>query len=190
MAKDKRAEVAKRNRPPAAEVGIRLRATSAKPIQVAHLDTPPRYKRRERIHPRRFLPRVKEGNERAFHSSTTPVVFHQARPLTALQRAATDDLTLIVNTELVEPGQQQLASNVGEPSLAAKDQVAFYTGNWYAARSTDGGQTFQYINPFTAFPDPPNLGYCCDQVVNYIASIDTFVWLLQYGPKSGPDADN
>jgi hypothetical protein len=97
---------------------------------------------------------------------------------------------LVTNTELAQPGQQQLASSVNEPSVAANGQVVMYTGNWYAARSADGGQTFQYIDPFTAFPDPPNLGYCCDQVVNYIASIDTFVWLLQYGPKTGPQADN
>jgi hypothetical protein len=104
--------------------------------------------------------------------------------------AATDDVRLVTNTELAQPGQQQLASSVDEPSVAANGPVVMYTGNWYAARSADGGQTFQYIDPFTAFPDPPNLGYCCDQVVNYIASIDTFVWLLQYGPKTGPEADN
>jgi hypothetical protein len=68
--------------------------------------------------------------------------------------------------------------------------VVFQTGNWYAARSVDGGQTFQYLDPYTAFPDPPNLGFCCDQVVNYVASIDMFVWLLQYGSKSGSQANN
>ena len=170
---------------------LRLRAPSAKAIQVKHLDAPPRYKRRERIHPRRVLPRVKQGKERGFHSATQQVVFHQPRPLAAMVRAAaTDELTLVTNTELVPPGQQQLASSVGEPSVTMNGQVVLYTGNWYAARSTDGGQTFQYIDPFTAFPDPPNLGYCCDQMVNYIPSIDTFVWLLQYAPKTGPQADN
>jgi hypothetical protein len=178
----------KEARTPVAE--IRLRAPSAKAIQVKHLEVPPPHKRRERIHPRRVLPRVKEGKERGFHSTTQPVVFHQPRPLAAIVRAATDDLTLVTNTELAQPGQQQLASSVDEPSVAVSGQVVFYTGNWYAARSTDGGQNFQYVDPFTAFPDPPNLSYCCDQVVNYITSIDTFVWLLQYGPKTGPQADN
>jgi hypothetical protein len=117
------------------------------------------------------------------------VVFHPLRALAAI-RAATDDLTVVTNTALVQPGQQQLASSVGEPSMSINGQVVLYTGNWYAARSIDGGQTFQYIDPFSAFPNPPNLGFCCDQVVNYIASIDTFVWLLQYGPQAGPDADN
>jgi hypothetical protein len=101
-----------------------------------------------------------------------------------------DNLSLVTNTELNGPGQQQLAANVDEPSVSANAQVVFYTGNWYAARSADGGRTFEYIDPFHAFPDPPNLSFCCDQVVNYIPDIDTFVWLLQYGPRQGPDANN
>ena len=46
--------------------------------------------------------------------------------------------------------------------------------------SSDGGQTFQFVDPTTAFPDPPGQQFCCDQVVHYIKKIDTFVWLLQY----------
>ncbi|HYL73857.1 MAG TPA: hypothetical protein VEU96_06605 [Bryobacteraceae bacterium] len=168
---------------------IRLRAVSPKPHIVKHLDVPPPYQRRESIHPRRILPRVREGKEREFHSATERVF---ARPLAMTMglRAATDELAVVTNIELAGPGQKHLASNVGEPSVAVNDQVVVYTGNWYAARSADGGQSFQFIDPFTAFPDPPNLGFCCDQVVNYIAAIDTFVWLLQYGPKNGVEADN
>jgi hypothetical protein len=33
--------------------------------------------------------------------------------------------------------------------------------------------------------DPQGVTFCCDQVVNYIPSIDTFVWLMQYGPSTG-----
>jgi hypothetical protein len=64
--------------------------------------------------------------------------------------------------------------------VATNGQVVFYTGNWYAAVSTDGGATFRFVDPFNAFPDPPQMGFCCDQVVQYIPKIDTFVWLLQY----------
>jgi hypothetical protein len=174
------------------KASVQLKAVTAKPVKVKHLDAPPQPRvKRERIHPRRILPRVREGKERAFHSATREISFHlQSQAFSPTIRAATDDVTVVTNTELVQPGQQDLASSVGEPSVAANGQVVVYTGNWYAARSADGGQTFQYIDPFTAFPDPPNLGYCCDQVVNYIAAIDTFVWLLQYGPKTGPQADN
>ena len=169
---------------------VRLSSPSQRPVQVRHVHTPPRYEQRQSIHRRRILPRVKEGKEREFHSQTREVTYHLQRALPVGRRDTTDDLTIVTNTELTQPGQQDLASSVGEPSVAANGQVVMYTGNWYAARSADSGQSFQFIDPFTAFPDPPNLGYCCDQVVNYIAAIDTFVWLLQYGPKSGPDADN
>src|SRR5260370_39869168 len=34
--------------------------------------------------------------------------------------------------------------------------------------------------------DPEGVTFCCDQVVNYVPPpVDTFVWLLQYGPRSG-----
>jgi hypothetical protein len=100
--------------------------------------------------------------------------------------AAADELALIVNSELSGPAQQDTASNVGEPSAAVNGNVVFYTGNWYAAMSVDGGATFRYIDPATSFRDPgPNSQFCCDQVVHYISKIDTFVWLLQYGPDTG-----
>jgi len=111
------------------------------------------------------------------------------RPLAVAvpRRAATDELVLVTNTELTGPAQQDTASNVGEPSTAMNGQVVFYTGNWYAASSPDGGNTFQYLDPATVFKqfDPPGSQFCCDQVVNYIPQIDMFVWLLQYGPESG-----
>src|SRR5579883_1281902 len=168
---------------------LELKPPVAKPVKVQHFPAPPRYERRERIHPRRILPRVREGREREFHSLSDPVAFYPLRTLAA-PRAATDDVILVTNTPLTQPAQQQLASSVGEPSTAINGSVVMYTGNWYAARSLDGGKTFDFIDPFRSFPDPPNLGFCCDQVVNYIRAIDTFVWLLQYGPNSGPDADN
>ena len=176
---------------PTAKTGVvRLLSPSKQSIQVKHLNEPLRYIRRERIHPRRVLPRVKEGREREFHSLTSPLSSHLQTAFVGGPQAATDTLTILTNMGLDGPGQKQLASTVGEPSVSAAGQVVMYTGNWYAARSADGGQTFQYIDPFTSFPDPPNLSYCCDQIVNYIASIDTFVWLLQYGPKTGPQTDN
>jgi hypothetical protein len=186
----RRKSSAKRAKRQAQAMGARLQVPEPKPVLVKYMNAPPPFKRRENIHARRVLPRVREGREREFHSVTgRAMLLPPATRLFALQAAA-DDLTVVTNTELPEPGLQQLASNVGEPSVAVSGDVVFYTGNWYAARSVDGGQTFQFLDPFNAFPDPPNLGFCCDQVVNYIASIDTFVWLLQYSPKSGPEADN
>src|SRR5260370_12270707 len=83
------------------------------------------------------------------------------------RRATTDDLTLVTNTELTGPGQKQLASSVGEPSVSAVNAVVMYTGNWYAARSVDGAQTFQYIHPFPSFPHPPNPPYLSAHGLHY-----------------------
>jgi hypothetical protein len=186
MANTKRPAKARVSEKPRA-AGTRLISPSGQPFQVKHFEAPPRYPKRERIHPRRRLPRVVEGKERAFHSTTAPILLQQAM---LAPKATTGDLSLVTNTPLTQPGQQQLASSVGEPSVSINGSVVLYTGNWYAAFSTDSGKSFQFLDPFKAFPNPPNLVFCCDQVVNYIASIDTFVWLLQYGPQSGPDADN
>ncbi|WP_143266808.1 hypothetical protein [Paraburkholderia caledonica] len=54
------------------------------------------------------------------------------------------------------------------------------TANLYLKYSTDGGSTFTTVSNFsTVFGDQPDGGYCCDQVVHYIPSIDRLVWLIQ-----------
>lgn len=65
-------------------------------------------------------------------------------------------------------------SDVNEPSVAQNGNDVFYTGNWYAALSTDGGNTFSYINPFTDMPT-----FCCDQDVIYDPSRDMTIWYRQ-----------
>src|SRR5215470_3329530 len=162
-----------------------LRQAFDTPVQVKHLDMPVRHIVAKRIHPRRILPRVREGAEREFHSATSRVAIRR-EALTAARLAATDELTVVTNVELTSPQQQDTASNVGEPSVAVNGNVVFYSGNWYAAMSSDGGNTFSYINPTAEFSGPSaESQFCCDQVVNYIAAIDTFVWLMQYGPETG-----
>jgi len=166
----------------------RLASPAPGPQKVRYAPAPAPASRSDSIHPRRILPKVREGREREFHSATralslTPPAMRASGPAGA-------DLVISVNTPLPQPAGQRLASNVGEPSLAANGDVVFFTGNWYAARSLDGGRTFEFLDPFTAFQNPPNLQFCCDQVVQYVASIDTFVWLMQYSPQQGPQADN
>src|SRR6266436_2746196 len=161
---------------------IRLIPKSDQPVRVPPLVEPPRIDRPKRIHRRHLLPLVKEGMEREFHSNTPPLALTRSLPM-----AVGGDVVLVRDVELTSPAAQDTASNVGEPSTAINDQIVFYTSNWYAAVSTDAGQTFRFINPETAFQasDPPNSSFCCDQVVHYIKAIDTFVWLLQYGPDTG-----
>jgi len=48
------------------------------------------------------------------------------------------------------------------------------TGNWWAARSTDGGNTFSYLDPFSDFSN-----FCCDQDVIYNDKHDVWIWYRQ-----------
>src|SRR5215831_15503950 len=149
-------------------------------VQVRHLDTPPRITRPKRIHARRLLPFVPEGKERGVHSQSTRAFIHR-------REDAGQNIQITLNTALTQPGQNRTAANVGEPSVSINGDVVFFTGNWYAAVSVDGGQTFKFIDPNSmAQPnDPQGVTFCCDQVVNYMPSIDTFMWLMQYGPSTG-----
>jgi hypothetical protein len=77
------------------------------------------------------------------------------------------------------------ANNMGS-SVGGKDLVNFYTGNSFAARSTDGGATWTYVDPFSGFPE-----FCCDQVAIYDGARDLFLWLrVGYPSSSGGNYGN
>lgn len=164
-----------------------LPRASDQPVMVRHLPAPPTFQKPKRVHARRTLPLIREGVERNARSEWSASRYLAPREFAAPMLDASQDIALFKNTALTQAGAQDTASNVGEPSVAMNGSVVFYTGNWYAAMSSDGGNTFQYIDPASAFvaSDPPNSHFCCDQVATYIPSIDTFVWLLQYGPDTG-----
>jgi hypothetical protein len=72
-------------------------------------------------------------------------------------------------------------SSVNEPSLANLGGYVFYTGNWYAARSSVGGSglgiappDWTYINPYAGFSD-----FCCDQDVIADRGRHIFLWYRQ-----------
>lgn len=73
-------------------------------------------------------------------------------------------------------GGSTYASYTQEPSTDANGSNIFQTGNWYATRSTDGGSTWSYLDPFTMFGS----GFCCDQVTQYDPATGRQFWLLQY----------
>ena len=58
-----------------------------------------------------------------------------------------------------------------EPSVANRGDEVFYTGNKYAARSTDGGSTWLYVKPDADFPN-----FCCDQDVIYDEGRNLLFW--------------
>jgi hypothetical protein len=64
-------------------------------------------------------------------------------------------------------------STIDEPSLANNGPIVFYTRNWYAARSTTSGSTWQFVNPFTMSD------FCCDQDVVFDKNHEIFLWYRQ-----------
>lgn len=87
----------------------------------------------------------------------------------------------IYKSTLVSPVDPR--SIIGEPSLANKGPIVFVTGNWYAARSTDFGATWKYVNPFTMSD------FCCDQDVIYDKNHGIFLWYRQ-GIASSTTGEN
>ena len=87
------------------------------------------------------------------------------------------DLLFFQNSVVKPTGTS--TSLVGEPSVAQVHDTALQTGNWYAARSIDSGETWSYISPYTTFSATDG-GFCCDQRAIYIPSADITIWFLQY----------
>jgi hypothetical protein len=72
-------------------------------------------------------------------------------------------------------------SLVNEPSVSSNGSSILETWNWHTAYSTNSGASFNYIDPYTAFPDAFG-HFCCDQLAYYDPSRDLFIWVLQYSP--------
>jgi hypothetical protein len=71
------------------------------------------------------------------------------------------------------------ASSIVEPTGGVNaNNVVFAAGNWFAAYSTNNGVSFNTVNPTTIFPNDA-IGFCCDQIIQYVPKIDRFIWLLQ-----------
>ena len=112
-------------------------------------------------------------------TATSTVV--QSAPIaqTAVAEAAGPIIFLANNSLGLTSGSTNgTASTVAEPSGATGGGVVFAAANWTAAYSTDGGVTFTQLDPTTIFPST-GVGFCCDQIVQYVPSIDRFIWLMQ-----------
>ncbi len=151
-------------------------------LEVDYLEKARKFVHRKKIHPRREIPPVPIGEEvndknptRAMALSR-PQSFASAKALSdsmtaAAPMAATDNITLVKNVQLDDVATEDTASHVCEPSLATNGDVVFYTGNWFAAISVDGGGTFRFVDPTSMFPASLNHDFCCDQVVQYIKKL-------------------
>jgi hypothetical protein len=93
--------------------------------------------------------------------------------------SAPGDFTLFRNVDYGATIKANTSGLTGEPAAANSGPIVFSTGNWWAAISGDGGQSFQFVNPYTMFPASYG-GFCCDQITVYDPSRDIFIWSLQY----------
>lgn len=64
-----------------------------------------------------------------------------------------------------------------ETSVAQAFKTIFYTGNYFAAYSADGGQTYGAVSPFQLAKSVGHR-FCCDQVAHYMPAANTMVWVL------------
>ena len=79
---------------------------------------------------------------------------------------------IFVNNKVVD--MKSVSSlTYNEPSLAKKGNIIFYTGNQYAARSSDGGSSWTYVSL------PNDMPNNADQHVLYDFSHDIFIWYNQ-----------
>lgn len=104
---------------------------------------------------------------------------------TLAQKAPLGDpgtVTFVTNNGLglTSGGFNGTTSNIAEPSGGASAAgVVFASANWDAAFSTNGS-TFTQLDPTTIFNTPNDpVGFCCDQIVQYVPSVNLFIWFLQ-----------
>jgi hypothetical protein len=130
-------------------------------------------------------PKARQAQWLQMPPETAVTSVSQAMMLQAL--AAPGDFTLFRNTQLRSFIPITASGIFNEPTAANRGAIVFQTGNTYAALSTDGGTTFQYIDPRTQFPNLYG-GFCCDQVAVYDPSRDLMFWLLLYERNSTQNA--
>ena len=90
------------------------------------------------------------------------------------------------DTNLSQASVGGQTGDVDEPSVSNNGNVVLYTGNWYAAVSTDAGNSFTFTNPFSDFPASYR-GFCCDQATIYDPSRNISIWSLLYVPEHAGD---
>jgi hypothetical protein len=143
------------------------------------LRTEPDFVRRSSILPATDVPRLPPKLvTRARPSAQTPDQSNTGESQSAAPGAMTYFLTHDQGSFAGE-----LKSNINEPAVANAGSNVFVTSNWDAAYSTDGGNTFALVNPYSIFPSMDG-GFCCDQTAIYDHTRDIVAWSLLY-IKSG-----
>jgi hypothetical protein len=143
-------------------------------------------------------PPTPEGEPRSLHPKTPNSAGVQDPKITSYPGNANGAAAVgfVINTQS-NGTNQNFPPDPSAVGSGSSSNVVLATGNLYMKYSTNGGSTFTTIsNLSTIFGDQPDGGYCCDQVVHYIPSIDRFVWLIQTNQKTdskgnvtGPNSD-
>ena len=97
----------------------------------------------------------------------------------------TSTLLRLLNLPIVPVG---FASHVMESSVASEGKYNFYTGNWFAARSINGGATWAHVSPFPGWP--AHNPFCCDQITIPDKARTRLFWLRMSSPGTNPVGGN
>lgn len=165
--------------------GQTIKLTSSNEIpRLTEIEAARREREMEQMHPPVPFP-VQSSIHKSAKRSTNPPMFPPTgapRELTALSSpAAPNDFAVTVNRAISSnevPVSERSISHW--PQAISAGANSFFVANWYAALSTNGGSSYQYINPSTNFPSV-NGGFCCDQSVAYAPDYGRTFWLLNYG---------
>ncbi len=84
-----------------------------------------------------------------------------------------------------DPLDKTLTNAADMSGADTEPDVIMMSGNWFCDVSDDAGATWRRLDPTTIFPERFAGGFCCDQVITYVDSIDRFVWFLQYNADAG-----
>lgn len=103
-----------------------------------------------------------------------PVMADSSDPAFSPEPLAANTFTLFLNNLPNPGGAGYSSSDVSEPSHANSGKNIWYTGNWYAGRSSNSGNTWNFVNPYADFPD-----FCCDQDVIHDKGRDILLWYRQ-----------
>ena len=123
-------------------------------------------------------PKIPRGPFRGF---LAPGVAHAPLDFRSGGGGAGGDDPVVFGVYTNSGGVASPASTVAaDISGAESGNIVLATGNWYILYSFDGGGAFTTLDPTTVFDNTADGGFCCDQIVQYVPSIDRFIWLMQF----------
>lgn len=147
--------------------------------------------------PKRHFGEHEQGESRSRSVATTadPHPLKEASPhariLNADDPSADDNRDPVTFHKYDESGQVGPKSLTNAADISGADSerdVVVLSGNWFCDYSVNGGANFKRVNPTTVFPAGLASGFCCDQIIDYVPSIDRFVWFMQHGADANGGA--